>query len=393
MADPTTARKSGKAIKPSKPSSSFPLFAHGNGQWSKKIRGRLHYFGVWENPDAALAEYLDRKDELQAGRTPHRKGNDGLRVRDLLNRFLATKEDAVATGEITARTFRDYRPICERVAGVFGFNRLVDDLTAEDFGLLKRDLGKTMAPVSMKTEMQRTRSIFRYAYDARLINQSIRFGPDFKTPSKKVIARARRSNGPRMFTAAEIRLMLDNAQCALNAMIYLAINCGFGNNDAATLTRGAIDLDAGWHTHARPKTQVERRCPLWCETVQAIQEAINKRPTPKDPANGNLVFLTQYGNPWVRLEGTGWNDAVTGMTRELLIKLDIKRSGVNFYALRHTFQTIADEVRDPVAVRFLMGHAPPESDMSDIYRQRISDERLVAVTNHVRQWLFPNSEL
>lgn len=35
-----------------------------------------------------------------------------------------------------------------------------------------------------------------------------------------------------------------------------------------------------------------------------------------------------------------------------------------------------------------MGHTPPASDMSAVYRGRISDERLKAVTHYVRRWLF-----
>jgi hypothetical protein len=37
------------------PRASFPLTAHPNGQWCKKIRGKVHFFGVWLDPDAALA--------------------------------------------------------------------------------------------------------------------------------------------------------------------------------------------------------------------------------------------------------------------------------------------------------------------------------------------------
>jgi hypothetical protein len=40
------------------------------------------------------------------------------------------------------------------------------------------------------------------------------------------------------------------------------------------------------------------------------------------------------------------------------------------------------------AVRSIMGHAPLSGDMSAAYRERIDDSRLLAVTEHVRKWLF-----
>ena len=62
--------------KPKKPYPEFLLFAHQTDQWAKKIRGKQWFFGVWSVPDAALTEYLDEVDEIQAGRDPsplHRK--------------------------------------------------------------------------------------------------------------------------------------------------------------------------------------------------------------------------------------------------------------------------------------------------------------------------------
>lgn len=39
-----------------------------------------------------------------------------------------------------------------------------------------------------------------------------------------------------------------------------------------------------------------------------------------------------------------------------------------------------------------MGHAESGSDMSAVYREGVDDDRLKAVTDHVRQWLFPPAE-
>ncbi len=63
------------------------------------------------------------------------------------------------------------------------------------------------------------------------------------------------------------------------------------------------------------------------------------------------------------------------------------RPGLNFYALRHTFETVGGESRDQVAVDHVMGHA--REDMASVYREKVSDERLKAVADHVRAWLFP----
>jgi hypothetical protein len=63
-------RRTSPIDKPEKPSPDFPLYAHRNGCWAKKIRGKTYFFGVWKDPDGALENYLKRKDDLHAGRKP-----------------------------------------------------------------------------------------------------------------------------------------------------------------------------------------------------------------------------------------------------------------------------------------------------------------------------------
>ncbi|HJZ93757.1 MAG TPA: hypothetical protein VKE40_22975 [Gemmataceae bacterium] len=46
----------------------FPLFKHATGQWAKKVRGHLHYFGT--EPHPALTKWQEEKDDLYTGRTP-----------------------------------------------------------------------------------------------------------------------------------------------------------------------------------------------------------------------------------------------------------------------------------------------------------------------------------
>jgi hypothetical protein len=71
-----------RAGKPSKPYSEFPLFPHATRHGAKKIRGKLHYFGPSDNPDAALKKYLAEKDPLHAGRRS-REVSAGITVKGL----------------------------------------------------------------------------------------------------------------------------------------------------------------------------------------------------------------------------------------------------------------------------------------------------------------------
>ena len=107
MANSTTKR-------PAKPHPDFPLFPHQNGQWCKKVRGKHRFFGVWPDPDAALAKWLDQKDDLLAGRTPRVNGGE-LTVKDLCERFVSAKRDLVDSDELALRTWGEYNAGCLRL--------------------------------------------------------------------------------------------------------------------------------------------------------------------------------------------------------------------------------------------------------------------------------------
>jgi integrase len=229
--------------------------------------------------------------------------------------------------------------------------------------------------------------VCKFGFDNELLERTVRFGTQFDKPSAKDMRKHRAKKGERLFSADEIRDLIDDASPQVRAMILLGINCGFGNSDVAELEIVNVKLDEAWIEFPRPKTGMFRKCPLWPETVEALRSF--KRPMPLDKADDGLMFLTKYGTKWVRTNGPNRTpiDSLSGEFGKLLRKLDTEgRQGLGFYTLRHTFRTIADATKDQPATRLIMGHVDGSIDAT--YRERIDEDRLLAVTNYVRAWLF-----
>jgi len=379
----------GKLNKPAKPHRDFPLFAHNTGRWAKKIRGRIHYFGRWNDPDAALKRYLDQKDDLLAGRKPRRPG-DGLIIRDLCNRFLTAKRHRVTSGEVQLRTWRDYHETCKVIVRTFGRCRQVEDLRAEDFMRLRARLASGRGLEALGNQVQRSRTLFKFAWDNRLIKAPVSFGPDFRRPGRSARRRARLARPQRLFSAHEICALHDMASIPLRAMILLGVNAGLGNTDCASLRLEHLDFDNAILDYPRPKTGVQRRATLWPNTVAALRLALSVRPRPRSNRDADLVFVTRCGHQWVRFREKGHVDSINLEFTKLLEAAGIRRRGVSFYGLRHTFETIAGETGDQAAVDRIMGHEA--GNMATVYREWTKDgrenERLRRVTEHVRQWLL-----
>ena len=215
-----------------------------------------------------MQRYLDVKDDLHTGWTP-RISSDELTVKDLLNRFLTTKQNLGASNELSPRTFRGYKDSCNRIIEAFGKTQLVDDLASDDFEGLRRDIAKGRGPVATGNEVQRIRTVFKYEYEAGLIEDPVRFGPRFRRPSKKTLRKERQKNGKKEFSAQEIKSMLEDASLQLKAMILLGMNAAFGNSDCATLPMDAVNLKTGWVTYPRSKSR-ESDQQFWEELLKAL---------------------------------------------------------------------------------------------------------------------------
>ncbi len=146
----------------------------------------------------------------------------------------------------------------------------------------------------------------------------------------RYLRKHRNEQAPKMLEAAELQKIIRKANPQLRAMIYLGLNCGLGNKDCATLRLSHIDLAKKWLSFPRPKTGIQRSCPLWPETVAVLKVAIKVRPKPK--AACDRVFITKPGNTW---DPKSIGDNPVGKEfAKLLKELKLHRKGLGFYTLR-----------------------------------------------------------
>jgi integrase len=383
-----------------KPYPTFPLTPHPNGQFCKKIRGKTHYFGTLDDPDAALSEYHRWCDALHSGKVARVTRTVELTVAELANKYLGAKERKHENGQLTSGAFVEYHRHCERFVEFFGGQRGVKTITRGDLEDFRAFLGRGANATTLSNRIGGARSILRFAYENELIETPIRFGESFKRPERRLLRRAKAQSGRTHFHADEIRKILAFAPPCLRAMILLGINCAHGNTDIGNLPASCIDLERGRVDYPRVKTGIDRRCPLWPETIEAIRSSIaeiGRWKVTRDPSAKELLFVTRNGLPCVRSRfGTTrdgrpnvvLHDSIKTAMQRAMEKAGVAQSGLGFYGLRRSFETIGSETGNQVAVDHIMGHAPLSSDMGAVYRKHVADDALLQVTDHVRKWLW-----
>ncbi|MEO8271591.1 MAG: tyrosine-type recombinase/integrase [Aureliella sp.] len=379
MTDSTEPAKSRRPRK-----SDFPLQVHkASGYWCKSCKGRRIYFEQVKNDpngQRSLQTWLDQRDDLLAGRRPASK--DAKRIKDLCNHWLTHKQNKLKSGELSQRSFDEYKATTDFVVAQLGSNRAIDNVDSDDFAAMRVALAKQYGPNGLSKRIQQVRSLFKHGWESGLLGAPAKYGPGFEKPTAKVMRQHRIAKGRQDFTAAEVQEMLRHARPNIRAMLLLGVQAGLGNTDIAELPLSAVNLETGWVDYPRAKTATHRRFKLWPETVAAIQTTLAIRPE----VNSELLFISARGNDYTDAKRNGYRIAGDFVQVTEAAKITGKRG---FYCLRRTFQTQAEEARDLVAVQAVMGHISTERDMSARYRQSISDERLSAVAEVVRQWLLP----
>lgn len=333
------------------------LTANGNGQWSKKYRGKVYFFGPWSEPEAAFEAWQRDWPAVTAGRPREPAAEPGwATVETVTDAFLAEMSAAVGRGERSHRTHRTYREVIGLVLGNLGAQTPVSSLSPADFSRLRTNAANVWGYHRLNNLVNYTRFVFTWAQKNRMLAAVPDFGLGFETVPVAVIRRHRQASGDKSISPAAFAKLLKHSDDVMQAAILLAANGGMGPTDLSTLDMKDCNLRASLIDYVRQKTGAQRIVPLWPETVQAI-----KRLNP----TGRVIPLR---DEFIDKRFAMIRDAA-GLTCHL-------------YDLRRTFATLAAEALDTDAARVIMGQVL--TSVFHGYVQKFPLDRLRKVSQHVR---------
>ena len=358
-------------------SDKFPLTLHPTGQYCKKIKGKLYYFG--SDKQKALESYLQQASCLHSGLPPVINDKHSVSLKVLANQYLDHQESRVQSNEIKQRQLYDQTRLLKHFVKYIGPNTSVTQITTIDIQNYRKKLIKDHKSANtINNYISAIKAMYNWSQENELLQKI----PNLKAVKKITAAKIEKQ----IFTPEEIQQLLKRANIKLKAMILLGLNCGFGCTDCSELKWENIYFKNKRIEYARTKTGVNRNLPLWQETIDALNDI---------PRNSEYIFITKRGNKYVRVVQKEKADGTTRLLNhnliskefsELIKKVKIKtEKGVGFYTLRRTAATLAARSGDPFAVQKLLGHA--DLKMATTYVQDVS-EQTDRVINNTRKLII-----
>src|SRR5689334_18813863 len=114
------------------------LTKHSTGQWKKKIKGKVYYFGT------KYGEALERYHRLMAGLRPPAPKPNSIKgtVGQLLEAWYAAKAEQLKQGHLTKTTLDQYVEFLREIELQLGRDRLLSELVPGDFGAMLGEVRK-----------------------------------------------------------------------------------------------------------------------------------------------------------------------------------------------------------------------------------------------------------
>lgn len=353
-------------------SDKFPLTLHPTGQYCKKIKGKMYYFG--SDKKEAIQRYLDQAAYLHGCQTNLEKPtSDNMTLKQLCEMYLTYQYSKLQANDLTASHYNEQIGSLNKLIAFLGQTIEVNKISTLDLQNYKRKIQKSHVSASrLNLHISIMKALFHWARK----NDILEHIPNIDAVSRDKIVHHEKFT----FDHEQIGKLLTAADVKMRAMIWLGLNCGFGCTDCSELKWADLDLVNDRVKLPRKKTGILRDLPLWPETIDALKII---------PKTGALVFYTSRGNPFVhtfaKTDSNGnrkysTQNTITTKFSRLIKKSRLKvPNGTGFYTLRRTAATIAARSGDPFAVQRLLGHA--NLQMATRYVQDVSKQTDKVIEN------------
>jgi hypothetical protein len=315
-----------------KPYPDFPLFAHADGRWKKKIGGLHVTFGpvAWPDPVAYEQSWKAAREAWEKHKDAKRTGDalaadpGALPIGTIVDAYLTRRHTDTEAGELKPRTFAAMRTVLSEYRLALG-----DTTTLRSLEEDPRPIHAFIATLDVRYGFHAFNRLNRYLRSMWIWGAKPEIGlleRPFKWASlhtKKPIRQFRkqrrleRADGVfKTFEVDEVAALLKFASPFMRGVVSLGYFAGYGNTDISEFPKtvmkvyekdeaislhGRSDvIPAGWALldFPRPKTEIDRAAlvpPCVVAAIRAVE--LLKRPVTKETRS--LVFRTEGGKPLV----------------------------------------------------------------------------------------------
>lgn len=208
-------------------SDKFPLTLYRTGQYCKKIKGKVHYFG--RDKQQALQRYLDQATYLHGSQDSTQTATNGnMTLKKLCDLYLQYQHSKVTAGDLTPKHYNDQISSLGKLMYFVGQGRKVESISTLDLQNYKRKLQKSYCSAHrLNLHISIMKAMFHWARKND-ITETI---PNIDAISRSKVIHQEKYT----FTSDQIKKLVLFADVQMRAMIWLGLNCGFGCTDCGLL--------------------------------------------------------------------------------------------------------------------------------------------------------------
>jgi hypothetical protein len=149
-------------------SDKFPLTLHSTGQFCKKIKGKIYYFG--KDRRKALESYFEQAAYLHSGKSISSTNKTKISIKDLANQYLDHLQSRVSAGEIRQRQLYDQTRLLRHFVKSVGPKYLICDVATIDIQNYKKKLIKeNKSANTINNYISAVKAMFHWASENEII--------------------------------------------------------------------------------------------------------------------------------------------------------------------------------------------------------------------------------